>query len=137
MRPVYKLFLDDERDPSLVDSPEWRDIMNLGPRPDAHVELLSRIDGDWVVCRTFHEAERALAELGFPLFVSFDNDLAEAREGRHFAQLLIDHDLDNRSMPEDFAWEAHTANRVSRDFINGLLNRYLDFKRSSEAPFKP
>lgn len=126
---MYKLFLDDERDSELVDDPHWRDMMGLNSyRDPAHSRLLSTLPNEWMVARTYAEALSIVKDMGFPDFVSFDNDLAEEKEGRHFAQYLIDYDMDYGGMPDHFEWEAHTANRVAREHINGLLNNYLEFK---------
>lgn len=126
---MYKLFLDDERDPKLVDDPNWREMMGLSSHRDTvHSKLLATLPNNWLVARTYIEALSIVQKMGFPDFVSFDNDLAEEKEGRHFAQYLIDYDMDYGGMPDNFEWEAHTANRIAREYINGLLSNYLDYK---------
>lgn len=101
---TYRLFLDDERDPP-----------NDG--------------GEWIVRRSVKDAKDAVAKIGFPKFVSFDNDLGrDAEEGRAFASWLVERDLDADEMPNDFDWYAHTQNPVAKEAIDSLLTRYLKTK---------
>lgn len=100
----YRLFLDDER---------------LPPN-----------DGkSWVICRNVEEARLTVIIKGYPLFVSFDNDLGEGlEEGREFAHWLIERDLDHGEMPSGFDYYVHSQNPVARDAINGLMTSYMSHK---------
>ena len=108
----YRLFLDDERYP-----------------PDD--------GGEWTVVRSVAEAQETVVRLGFPDYVSFDNDLGDRLpEGRDFARWLIEIelDLDSGGMPDNFGWCCHTQNPVARDAIDGLLVRYVEHKRQGRTP---
>ncbi len=106
----YRLFLDDERDP-----------------PD---------DGqDWKIVRSVNEAMNFVFMHGFPAYVSFDNELGEIGcEGRDFAKWLIEEDIENGTMPDNFAWYAHTQNPIARDAIDGILSAYMRHKANITAP---
>ena len=102
MASGYRLFLDDERDPP---------------------------DGDWVIARSVADAIAIVEKHGFPVLVSFDNDLGHGEpEGRDFAKWLMGRDLSKGGMPADFTWYAHTQNPPARDAINGLLEEYMAFR---------
>ena len=113
---TWRLFLDDERDPP-------------------------RKGGEWTVARSCAEAEAFCIEHGAPSFVSFDNDLGDpaGREGWHFAQWLIDRDLDAAGtwLPADFAWFVHSQNPVRRDDIHGRLARYADWRSAAPRHGQP
>jgi hypothetical protein len=102
---VYKLFLDDLRDP------EW---VHGG---DA---------SGWLVCRTVAEARAAIGSLGWPSVVSFDHDLGLGQPtGMDLARWLVEHDLDTGSMPRGFTYVVHSANPVGAANIRGLMEGYL------------
>ena len=98
------MFLDDERDPPS--------------------------DGyQWCIVRSVADAKAMVINYGFPLFVSFDNDLGQqSEEGRCFARWLIEWDLDHHDMPVNFSWFAHTQNPIARDAIDELLKSYVNHK---------
>lgn len=95
-----KLFLDDERDPSFTDP-------------------------DLKIARSFEEAVELVKIHGFPDEVFFDHDLGEGRNGYHFAMFLVDQDLDNGTMPENFKYSVHSQNPTGKKNIIGLLDSYL------------
>jgi hypothetical protein len=98
---TYKLYLDDVRNPTTP--------------------------GPWVVARSFVEATEYVLRHGYPLYVSFDHDLGDetAYTGYHFALWLVNLDMDEGSMPHDFAFNVHSANTVGAANINGLLTKYI------------
>jgi len=101
---VPSLFLDDERFPPIKDGP-------------------------WVIVRTVEEAIAWVEEHGIPSFVSFDNDLGPGmQEGWRFAQWLIERDLDQGDMPDDFDFFAHSRNPVRQADIEGRLRNYLAYR---------
>jgi hypothetical protein len=105
MKP-YKLFLDDVRELSRV-------------HPDAD-------PNDWVVCRDYNRAVAVIQHHGWPTFISFDHDLGEdTLTGYDLARWLVDRDLDQGDMPDDFAFAVHSANPVGAANIRGLLAGYL------------
>lgn len=123
------LFLDDERVPSDV---TWLDI----PRTNK-----------WEIVRSFNSAVEWVNNNGFPDIISFDHDLGyeefdtnengiiivtnatETKSGYDFAKWLIEHDLDNNSMPEHFTFTVHSMNPVGAKNITMLLNKYIHSRR--------
>ena len=103
---MYRLFLDDERDPARV-------------YPREHV-------GDWIVCRSVAEALDVFSDLGWPEWISFDHDLGNDQPtGMDLAKWLVNRDIEVGGMPADFTYEVHSANPVGAANIRGLLDGYL------------
>jgi hypothetical protein len=105
MMVVYKLFLDDERDP-----PEGQH--------------------DWVIVRSFDQAVSLVESQGFPGFVSFDHDLGVGKTGMDFARWLVDRDLERHDMPAVFNFVVHSQNPIGKGNIEGLLEDYLRYVAS-------
>lgn len=104
---MYNLFLDDIRDPDWV----FTD------------------DREWVIARNVCEAIDHILVYGFPDFISFDHDLGyELETGYDFAKWLVDQDLDNDWITDEFSFHVHSANPVGAENIRCLLNNYLNFK---------
>jgi len=62
---LYRLFLDDWRDP--------KDCLNyMANRAN---ELFIEYYADWVVVRSFDEFKQTIEENGLPMLISFDHDL--------------------------------------------------------------
>ena len=99
---TYKLFLDDERIP--VTPHEWK------------------------IARTFDDACRVLEEYGAPVFISFDHDLGESKDGYKFAKWLVNSDQDRDFLTEDFSYYVHSQNPIGKENIEGLLDPYLKQK---------
>ena len=98
----YNLFLDDIRTPK---------------------------NGDWTIARSFAEAVSIVEKHGYPAHVSFDHDLGDnVPTGMDFAKWLVEQDLDNQNMPEDFDYTVHSANPPGRENIEGLMYGYLKSK---------
>lgn len=132
----WKLFLDDDADtvrrPEItVENAAWRRTMDL-PLDPPDTSVL----GDWVVARSYAEAESFFLRLGLPDFVSFDHDLADGKDGISVAHLIVNTDLDSggAALPEGFFFEIHSGNRVGRSNIDGLLNSYLSTKQKNHRP---
>jgi hypothetical protein len=98
----YNLFLDDIRTPK---------------------------NGEWTIARSFAEAVSIVEKHGYPAHVSFDHDLGDnVPTGMDFAKWLVEQDLDNQNMPEDFDYTVHSANPPGRENIEGLMHGYLKSK---------
>lgn len=97
----YKMFIDDERFP-----PE---------------------DGaDWKICRNHADVIHTMVDHGWPQFVSFDHDLGENEPtGMDIAWWFVDLDLQENTMPRDFAFYVHSQNPIGAENIRSLLNGYL------------
>lgn len=98
---TYRLFLDDERFP---------------------------VDDNWVIVRDFAAAVSYVCRNGFPSFVSFDHDLGDGPSGHAFARWLIERDLDEGDMPENFNYTVHSMNPVGAKNIKSVMDSYLRFK---------
>ena len=106
---TYRMFLDDVRDPSWV-----------YPQLDS---------SNWIVCRSFDEAQAVMEDLGWPEWISFDHDLGDDEaSGFDLAKHLINWDLDTHSMPPNFHFEVHSANPEGAANIRNLLSNYLATK---------
>lgn len=105
------MFIDDEREP-----PE---------------------DGNsWVVCRNIHEFIRHIYDNGWPNFISFDHDLGIDRmnairaNGDMIAKELINMDMYEGGMPDDFSFYVHSQNPIGAENIRARLNGYLKHRNS-------
>lgn len=100
---IVSLFLDDERYPPT--------------------------DGrNWVIVRSVPEAIDWVLDNGIPPYISFDNDLGQNLEGRHFAVWLTDRDLDTGEMPDDFQFFVHSQNPIAAQAIRETLASYLAYR---------
>lgn len=100
---MYKLFLDDERDP---------------------------IDDSWIVVRSYDEAVKTVETLGFPGFVSFDHDLGSEKTGYDFAKYLVNYDIksDTWFIPNIFNYYVHSQNPIGKENIVRFLESYKKMK---------
>jgi hypothetical protein len=101
----YKLFLDDERMVHNV----YEDV------------------SDFITARSFDEFKDVIRERGLPMFISFDHDLGEDKEGNLLPSgydaakwIVYDMELDIREMK----YKTHSSNIQTRDQINGLLDNW-------------
>lgn len=115
----WKLFLDDKR--------------------AVHDVYPSAADDEFIVARDYAEAWRCIASMRcMPSYIAFDHDLGTTddgitigRTGFDFAKALVEADLDGDILlPEDFSFGVHSSNPGGAENIRGLLQRYLDFKKS-------
>lgn len=100
---MYKLFLDDEREP---------------------------VDDSWVIVRSYTQAVETVTELGFPAFISFDHDLgSDSQTGYDFAKWLVDEDIKfDIISPTNFGFFVHSQNPIGKANIEGLFKSYLRVK---------
>lgn len=114
----YKLFLDDERDPSDV---IWCNI-GLGP---------------WVIVRNYDQFVKTIKEHGVPIHVSFDHDLADAhykacfsgshdygqeKTGHDCAKWLVHHCARRYTFPK---YTIHSMNPIGRENIDNYIKSAL------------
>lgn len=121
----WRLFLDDDADGSrrpeiTVENPSWRMRMGL---PMAVPDVFHL--GQWRIARSHAEAVALIDELGLPEFASFDHDLGDGKDGVAVVRYMIEVDLNTGSLPDGFAFEAHSANPVGRANIKALWESYL------------
>jgi hypothetical protein len=125
---TWRLFLDDDCDgvrrPDItVDNPAWRVRMNLPAVPPDQTHL-----GAWVLARSAEEAVALMKAHGMPSFISFDHDLCDGLDAISVVHWMIELDLEQPSIPNDFDFEVHSGNPVGRTNIKGLLYGYLTFR---------
>lgn len=96
---TYKLFLDDERDPSYKDY-------------------------DAVVARNYDEFVEFITH-ETPNYISFDHDLGKSKTGYDAAKWLIEYDLDNDILDRDFTFYVHSQNPIGKKNIESILTSYL------------
>ena len=111
---TYKLFLDDIRDVKMV-------YKNLK-------------EEDFVIVRNFEDFKQVIIENGLPELISFDNDLGLdeneniAEDGYAAAKWLVyESGIDLRNLK----FNVHSANPVAAQQIQGLLDNYIRFLKSS------
>ena len=103
---MYSLFIDDERFP-----PEQTQ------------------KGDWVIARTQDEVKKIISERGFPDFISFDHDLGDEQPtGYDIAKYLVELDMDNAVIPDNFSFYVHSQNPIGAKNIQSYLDSYLRIK---------
>ena len=102
-------------------------------------ERLPPQDGkSWIILRSVGDAIKLVEAYGFPVFVSFDNDLGERQpEGRCFAEWLLELDMDSGHMPEDFAFYVHSQNVVAADHIRSRIDGHLAERTREKAAGRP
>lgn len=93
---MWKLFLDDEREP---------------------------IGDDWVISRTAEDAQALVVRYGLPRFISFDHDLGDGLNGSEFVSWLIDHMLaSGDQFPAEFGYMVHSQNPIGAGNIRGKMD---------------
>lgn len=124
---MYKLFLDDIRNPSDV---KWVEIP-LGP---------------WAVVRNYDAFVKHITDNGLPEFIAFDHDLADEhyrpsmynrdghysnyytdgtfkeRTGYHCAQWLVEYCMDNNKLFPKYV--VHSMNPIGKANIIGLIENF-------------
>lgn len=101
---MYKLFVDDERDP---------------------------VGEEWVVVRSSTEAKNTILSLGFPSFISFDHDLGDGENGYDLVKWICEYDMDHDVISSDFSFYVHSQNPVGKRNIEAYLDSYM--KTTKEA----
>lgn len=107
---MYKLFLDDVRDVSMV----YPNLTN----------------NDFVVVRSYEAFITFIKQNGLPAFISFDNDLGEDENGTVLPDgyaavkwLVYESGLDLKELN----FKVHSANPVASVQIQALLDNYINF----------
>ena len=105
---LWKLFLDDIRDPS---------------------------DTSFVIARTVEEAQYLILNYGVPAVISFDHDLGMDGTGNllpsgyYLAKWLVEMDMDEMiKIPLDFSFVVHSHNPIGAENIRIYLSNYLKSK---------
>ena len=111
---TYKLFIDDERNPSDV---TW---IRYWEFPHCYDEY-------WVVCRTLNEVKESLAMFGMPNFISFDHDLGQNEPTGYDIVKYIVNELmeENLKLPDGFNFVVHSKNPVGKKNIELYFEQYL------------
>lgn len=110
----WKLFIDDERDPSFLP----------GRRHHTQVD----VSGPWTIARTQAQACELIGRMGLPELISFDNDLgpedparpSDPGSGIGFARWLANEHLEGRLNCQGIRWQVHSRNPVEA-FKIGIL----------------
>ena len=82
------------------------------------------------IARTSQDAIDFIELNGCPKFISFDHDLGGDDTAMRVVKYLVEKDLDNPFIPEDFDFYVHSANPVGKLNIEGYLISYFKQKRS-------
>ena len=93
---TYNLFIDDYRKPN---------------------DVVSCLDREWVIARSFEDVKQILQERGAPAYISFDHDMTDL----HYAQDY-----------SDGLTGAHIANYICRD-LSGFMCPYQVHSWNPEA----
>lgn len=103
---TYKLFIDDERFPVVIE--------------------------DWKIARTIRDVQAIIDEFGVPSFISFDHDLgANEPSGMDITKMLVEMDMDGKiDLDQNFAFYVHSQNGPGTANINSYLSNYLKVKRN-------
>lgn len=92
---MYKLFIDDVRDPPST---------------------------DWVVVRSTNEALNYVQDHGWPDFISFDHDLGGEDTTMVFLKYLVYEHWDGITTPPDY--KVHSANPVGAENIKSFMESW-------------
>lgn len=92
------------------------------------------VDQFWIIVRSFDKAVSHVLQHGVPNFISFDHDLGNnVPSGFDFAKWLVNNHLDgNIHIPNDFAFNVHSANPPGKANIEGLLTPFIKFINSAK-----
>jgi hypothetical protein len=101
---MYKLFLDDERDPYKV---TWVE-MPLGP---------------WEIVRSYAEFVKTITEKGLPSFVAFDHDLAD----EHYRRSMYNPDRHYSNYYTDGTFKEKTGYECAVWLVNYCIDNNTDF----------
>lgn len=127
---IYKLFLDDKRNPVHCISYMHLRIGRLNP---------IYLENDWVICRNYESFKNTITEYGLPEFISFDHDLGDEhyqeylkygtvtyedyteKTGYDCAKWLVNYCIENKKKIPNFA--VHSDNIVgTQNIISYLRN---------------
>jgi len=89
-------------------------------------------DGNkWIIIRSYDQfVDYAMENKILPNFISFDHDLGmESENGHELVKDMLNSVIDGfNELPEDFAYEVHSANPVGAKNIHGVLECYFKYK---------
>ena len=81
------------------------------------------------VVKSFDEAISFIKRYDVPEFISFDHDLGEGKSGYDIVKWIVDQDiLGNIHVPDNFTFNAHSANPVGSKNITFYLINYMKHK---------
>ncbi len=106
----YHLFLDDVRMPGDV---TW----------------VAMPSAKYVIVRSYDEFRACISEFGLPEHISFDNDLADDKEGIDCAKWLVNEIMDGR-LSGTFTYTIHSKNPVAAKWLDGYLSNFFTFWES-------
>lgn len=85
-------------------------------------------DDSWTVTRSYRETIDYILVHGLPSTVSFDHDLGLEETGYDIAKWIVEKVLDKEvDMPDDFAYNVHSANPVGKKNIESLLDNFAKY----------
>lgn len=96
---MYKLFIDDERDP---------------------------VTDDWIVARSSAEAIAIMTEHGMPNEIAFDHDLGGDDTSIRILGWMVEGLLhDELKIPADFIFSVHSQNPIGAENIRSQMNQIV------------
>lgn len=136
---TVRIFLDDERFPVLKTS--------IGYEPDTDIWVENTLNGqkiwncsvsDIIICRTVPSAMAVLTQYRDQITeIMFDNDLGEELEGRHFAKMLVEWDMDEleaerNGLSPNLKISVHSQNVPAAQYIHDFMASYLKQKKKTK-----
>lgn len=106
---MYKIFLDDERNPE--------DCSKFLTNP-------IYLDKDWIIVRSFEDFVYEVMTLDISL-ISFDHDLGTEKTGKDCANWLVHFCLETGTELPEFL--IHSRNTVGTENIKSILEHYKKF----------
>ena len=92
-------------------------------------DVIDSINFDCILTlRSYKEAVTYMEMFGCPNIIYFDHDLGKEKTGYDLAKWIVNKDLDEDFIPEDFEFHVHSANPIGRENIEKLLGMYLKHK---------
>jgi hypothetical protein len=119
---IYRLFIDDERDPRDV---TWGKTWQ---------ENAMYRDDDWIIARNWFDVIDIAVSLGFPETISFDHDLGKDElTGYDIAKRLCEMIMDGVQIPDDFRYFVHSKNPVGAENIRAYMYNFLGHYNSVDT----
>lgn len=83
---------------------------------------------DWKIVRSSDDAIKFIENNGMVDYISFDHDLGGDDTSMIFIKWLINKDIDEDIIKENFDWFIHSDNIPGSENIDSILNCYMNFK---------